>query len=113
MLTYATHARRRLTLITIVCLPLTLLTGYFGMNFTEMWSLQGSDVLYAHSHGMMPSLISANSFWTLALPILSVVVPIFAWHDIMAMIHYLKKKMEAQKVAQVYSTALWILEERP
>lgn len=39
---------RRLTLATIIFLPLTLLTGYFGMNFENMWSIMHghSDVVY-------------------------------------------------------------------
>lgn len=42
---------RRLTLATIIFLPLTLLTGYFGMNFENMWSIMHghSDVVYVCS----------------------------------------------------------------
>ncbi|ESK92631.1 putative magnesium -like protein [Moniliophthora roreri MCA 2997] len=37
---------RRLALASIVFLPLTLMTGYFGMNFDPMWSVQqNSDIL--------------------------------------------------------------------
>lgn len=37
---------RRLTLATIIFFPLTFLTSYFGMNFTSMPSIEGSDLLY-------------------------------------------------------------------
>ena len=39
---------RRLTLATIIFLPLTLLTGYFGMNFDNMWTVhhEHSDLMY-------------------------------------------------------------------
>ncbi|KAL0575761.1 hypothetical protein V5O48_006204 [Marasmius crinis-equi] len=58
---------RRLTLVTIVLLPLTFLTGYFGMNFDPMWSVQqNSDIL----------------FWEIAIPMMAIVVPLFVWPDI-------------------------------
>ncbi|TBU51703.1 hypothetical protein BD310DRAFT_318223 [Dichomitus squalens] len=52
--------------VPIICLPLTLLTGYFGMNFTRMWSVNhNSDLL----------------FWEIAIPIILIVVPLFMWGD--------------------------------
>ncbi|KAH9043666.1 cora-like Mg2+ transporter protein-domain-containing protein [Lactarius pseudohatsudake] len=47
---------RRLTLCTIVFLPLTLLTGYFGMNFENMWTIH-------HGH-------SDVVFWIIAIPVM-------------------------------------------
>ncbi|KAA1477253.1 hypothetical protein DENSPDRAFT_884939 [Dentipellis sp. KUC8613] len=78
---------RRLTLVTIVCLPLTLLTGYFGMNFNVMWSVQQhSDVL----------------FWIIALPVMAIVIPMFVYPDFQRMVHYISKRMVAQKVKKEY-----------
>ncbi|KAJ7597984.1 cora-like Mg2+ transporter protein-domain-containing protein [Mycena floridula] len=57
---------RQLTLATIIFLPLTLLTGYFGMNFESMWSLRRSDLF----------------FWILALPIMAIVIPMFMFEDL-------------------------------
>ncbi|CAL1694881.1 unnamed protein product [Somion occarium] len=68
---------RRLTLATIIFLPLTLLTGYFGMNFEAMWSVrENSDAL----------------FWYIAAPVMVVVITIFMWQDLQRMAHYLKKR---------------------
>jgi hypothetical protein len=68
---------RRLTLVTIVCLPLTLFTGYFGMNFEPMWSVNhNSDIL----------------FWKIALPVMAVLIPLFTWADIMRGVHKMQKK---------------------
>ncbi|KAJ3506540.1 hypothetical protein NMY22_g17217 [Coprinellus aureogranulatus] len=77
---------RRLTLATIIFLPLTLLTGYFGMNFDPMWSVQqNSDVL----------------FWIIALPVMAIVIPVFLLGDIKRMFHYLIKRMSSRRVEKV------------
>ncbi|KAK7464367.1 hypothetical protein VKT23_006534 [Stygiomarasmius scandens] len=76
---------RRLTLATIICLPLTLLTGYFGMNFEPMWSVnKNSDLL----------------FWKIALPLMAVVVPLSLFPDIKRAVQYLHKKMQSDKASQ-------------
>ncbi|TFY79352.1 hypothetical protein EWM64_g4661 [Hericium alpestre] len=79
---------RRLTLATIIFLPLTLLTGYFGMNFENMWSVN-------HGH-------SDRIFWAIALPLMAIVVPIFTMPDLRRLIHYVKKRMVAKKVKKEY-----------
>ncbi|VDB86254.1 unnamed protein product [Peniophora sp. CBMAI 1063] len=72
------NVMRTLTLATVIFYPLTLLTGYFGMNFESMWSVQqNSDLL----------------FWKIAIPIMAVVVPLFMWNDIVRATHYVQKRM--------------------
>ncbi|EKM61657.1 uncharacterized protein PHACADRAFT_248392 [Phanerochaete carnosa HHB-10118-sp] len=75
---------RRLTLATIIFLPLTLLTGYFGMNFSSMWTID-------HGH-------TDVVFWIIALPLMVIVVPIFLWSDLGRIFHYMKKKVSQRKL---------------
>jgi hypothetical protein len=55
---------KQLTVVTIVFLPLSFLTGYFGMNFTTFTSTYHSETY----------------FWEIALPV-SFVVAIFLMRD--------------------------------
>jgi len=70
---------RRLTLATIIFLPLTLLTGYFGMNFDREWTILDDN----HS-----DLV----FWIIAIPLMAIVIPIFLFRDVIRLVHYMKKK---------------------
>ncbi|KAF9486439.1 hypothetical protein BDN70DRAFT_869982 [Pholiota conissans] len=77
----------RLTITTIVFLPLTLLTGYFGMNFTAFWSINNNSDLF---------------FWKLAIPIMAVLIPMLMFGDIKSFIRYTMRRKEArQAVRQV------------
>lgn len=79
---------RRLTLATIIFLPLTLLTGYFGMNFDNMWAIH-------HGH---TDLV----FWVIALPLMAIVIPIFLRQDFEKMFHYLVKKTRTRAVKKTF-----------
>ncbi|KAJ7325877.1 hypothetical protein DFH08DRAFT_787469 [Mycena albidolilacea] len=77
---------RRLTLVTVIFLPLSLLTGYFGMNFDHMWIHNGKGDYY---------------YWIIAAPIMALVLPLFIAPDIMRIVHYLQKRMLTKNVVKV------------
>lgn len=78
---------RRLTLATIIFLPLTLLTGYFGMNFESMWSV-------GHHTDLL--------FWEIGLPVMAIVIPLFTWPDLKRLAHYLQKRMMKKEIKRRY-----------
>ena len=61
------------------------------MNFDPMWSVQqNSDVL----------------FWIIALPVMSILIPVFLIEDIKKMFHYILKRMSTRRVVKVCSFIL-------
>ncbi|KAH7343946.1 hypothetical protein B0J17DRAFT_644634 [Rhizoctonia solani] len=73
---------RGLTIATVIFFPLTFLTGYFGMNFRDMPSVQ------EHSETM---------FWEIAGPVMFVVIVAFLFPDIQKLAHLIKKRMATRK----------------
>ncbi|KAF5311796.1 hypothetical protein D9619_002789 [Psilocybe cf. subviscida] len=72
----------RLTLVTIIFLPLTLMTGYFGMNFTPFWSVDQHSDLF---------------FWTVALPVMAFLIPVFMLGEIRKGVRNLKRRYDTQQ----------------
>lgn len=121
--------RRRLTLCTIVFLPLTLLTGYFvrypvPVQNSSLSSFIGHELRKHVVHPSWPyrhyvcirSAYSSPwlyevppSFWIIAIPLLSVIAPAFMWPDIVRMYHYVKKRTLARKIREASPNELSLL----
>ncbi|KAG9015241.1 hypothetical protein FRB90_004861 [Tulasnella sp. 427] len=79
---------RRLTLATLIFFPLTFISGYFGMNFTQFSSIEGSDLL----------------FWKIALPSMAGLVLMFCWSDVKRLFKYMfAVKNLPQRVTRPYT----------
>lgn len=117
-------SRRRLTMATIIFLPLTLLTGYFaslsspvycnteltsftqGMNFSSMWSVdQHSDLLFVPLFDIpmlwLLLIEPQYRFWEIAIPVMLVIIPCFALPDFKRMFHYIQKRMSTKNAIKV------------
>jgi len=81
---------RRLTVATIICLPLTVLTGYFGMNFVSFWSIHNNSDLF---------------FWKLAIPIVAFVIPLALLSDLKNLWLYSQHHGDSRKAIQSYKQA--------
>ncbi|KAJ3856287.1 hypothetical protein EV368DRAFT_32770 [Lentinula lateritia] len=77
---------KRLTLITVICLPLTFLTGY-GASPPMWWTM-------APTH-------SDIWFWIVALPVMAVVVPFFLFSELKNLYHVDKNRKVSQKALRV------------
>lgn len=73
---------RGLTIATVIFFPLTFLTGYFGMNFQPMKSVD------EHSEVM---------FWEIACPVMFVIIILFLWPDVRRVMHFLKKRAATKR----------------
>ncbi|PFH46269.1 hypothetical protein AMATHDRAFT_155773 [Amanita thiersii Skay4041] len=77
--------KRRLTLVTIIFLPLTLLTGYFGMNFEFFWSVSGHTEFF---------------FWKIAIPVMVALVPILLYSQIIHMVQNMRNRFVLSQVGR-------------
>ncbi|KIK54135.1 hypothetical protein GYMLUDRAFT_48945 [Collybiopsis luxurians FD-317 M1] len=91
---------RRLTLITVICLPLTFLTGYGGMNFEAMWWTKNPD----HSDVW---------FWIVALPVMAVIIPFFLIPDIKRLYHTTRNVKESQNALKSYQVQRGLTRKSP
>ncbi|TFK50227.1 hypothetical protein OE88DRAFT_1661869 [Heliocybe sulcata] len=74
------HTMRRLMLVTVIMLPLTFISGYFGMNFDRFWA----------THTDPPT--SDKWYWAIALPVTGTVAAIFCWADLVNLKNHIESR---------------------
>lgn len=77
-----------LTIMTVIFFPLSFLTGYFGMNFAVMPSVNDHSEVF---------------FWEITVPIMVVVILIALSNYFVRMWHYFKKRKLQQSIRDMMS----------
>jgi Mg2+ and Co2+ transporter CorA len=82
------EAMKMLTIATIIFLPPTFVTGYFGQNWSEQ-----------------PLIVYGNSdiiYWIITLPFTAVIIAVFLWKDIWRAIHWMHKRLFTRRIQEEY-----------
>jgi hypothetical protein len=82
------------------------------MNFVEMWSVHShSDVLQVLPHLLVDVLVLMvrSSFWEIAIPLMSVLVPLLTWKDLTKLFRHVRRTVLANRLENVRSSLTALL----